>query len=145
MTYADNELYSSTDKGDTSKRVDAEAIQPKTFASGSGDDVDPEIGLPVLTPLAVNSSTHKWVPWDANGANDTDTIRGFLWPDKLVLDDTDDMIANVLMRGKIHYDDVLAAVEERAVEVEADLLTELQNSSTLRTLGILVYGLASIQ
>lgn len=139
-----NELYVDNDKGDTSRMIAIEAVQPKTLAAGAGDDVDPEIGLPALTPMAVNSATKHWQPWDANGANDTDKIRGIL-AEATVLDDANEIVANIVMRGKVHYDALLAAVETRGVEVEADLLTELQNDDNLRTQGILVYGLAEVK
>jgi hypothetical protein len=142
MALGANELWQTIDKGDTSLRVQKDAIQAKTFAPGAGDDVDPEIGLPALTPVAYNTVLEKWVPWDANGANGTDTMLGLL-DAKTVLDDADDVLANVIMTGKVHYDAVLAAVETRAVEVAADLVTELVSGP--RSLGILVYNLPKVR
>jgi hypothetical protein len=144
MALGANELYEENDKGDTSLMIEIQAVQPKTLAAGAGDDVDEDIGLPALTPMAVNSATKKWVPWDANGANDTDTIRGLL-SERTVLDVADEVIGNVVMRCKVHYNGILAAVEERGVEVAADLVTELANNDNARTQGILVYGLAEVK
>lgn len=142
MALGADELFSTVDKGDTMPRVQIDAIQAKTLAPGAGDDVDPAIGLPALTPMARSSALSKWVPWDANGANATDLMLGLL-AERTVLDDTDDVLANVIMTGKVHYDAVLAAVEERAVEVAADLVTEL--TSGPRALGILVYNLPDVR
>lgn len=140
MALDPNELFSTVSRGDIQPRAVIEAIQPKDFAGGAGDDLtDP---LPALTPVAKNTSTGKWAPWDANGGNGLDVCRGFT-SEEVQLKNGVEVIGNVIMRGKIHYEDILAAVEARGVEVEADLLTELA-TTVLRDAGILVYGLAGV-
>ena len=138
MALGDNELFETNDLGDRSHRVEAHVIQPKTFGTAASNAT-----LPPLTPVAFNSSTGKWAAWDANGSNDTDTMRGLVWPDEIVLDATDDTQGNVMLAGKVHYAALLAAVEERAVEVAADLATELKSGP--RDKGIFVYGLVDVR
>ena len=140
MALDPNELFATVDRGDSQPRMVIEALMPKDFAGGAGADLtDP---LPVLTPLAKNTATGFWAPWDANGANGLDVCRGFS-AEEIQLKNGVEVIGNVVMRGKIHYDDILAAVEARAIESEADLLTEL-GLTVLRDAGILVYGLPSV-
>lgn len=137
-----NELLSTVDRGDTQKRVDITALHLQEFAVGAGtaDDV-----LPNLTPVAFNTALALWAPWDANGANGLDTVKGFLWKpgEEHTLSATLVTQCLVIMAGKLHYDDVLAAVEARAVEVAADLATELKDGP--RGIGLLVYGLPGVR
>lgn len=140
MALGDNELYAETPVADRGNgRVDPSSLQVKKFAVGSG--VAAQDTLPAGTPVAYNTSLNQWVPWDANGSNGSDEIRGIVFPAEVVLDATDEVLGVVMMSGKIHYNEILAAVETRAVEVEADLQTELRDASKLRDHGILVYGL----
>jgi hypothetical protein len=140
MATLSNELWADVDLGDRSERVDIHASQVKLLAPGAGNDIDPNIGLPAWTPMAFNTALNFWAPWDANGGNGTDEIRALL-TEATVLDDVDEVHAVLMLTGKIHYQQILDAVEERAVEVEADLNTELRDASKLRDHGILVYGL----
>lgn len=126
------------DATDRSVRAQAHSIQTKTFGS-----VMTEETLPVLTPVARNSSTGFWAPWDANGSNATDAMKGLVWPEPLTLSEDGEVQGSVMMAGKAHYDDILKAVEDRAVEVAADLATELKSGP--RELGILVYGLPDVR
>lgn len=126
------------EKKDGSVRAQCHSLQVKTFG-----EVVTEESLPVLTPVARNSSTGFWVPWDANGSNATDTMLGLVWPEAITLSEDGEVQGSVMLAGKVHYEDILAAVEERAVEVEADLATELKAGP--RDLGILVYGLPDVR
>lgn len=113
-------------------RVEAHTIQPKKFGSGSGT-------LAVLTPIAFNTSTNVWVVWTNGGANGTGTISGFVWSDDVVLDSDEEVLGNVLLEGKIHYDDIVLP----GGELEADLQTALR--SGLRDKGIIVQGLTQFR
>lgn len=140
MALNENEKYAEVEVADRGHgRVDPSSLQVKKFAVGSG--VAAQDALPAGTPVAYNTSLNQWVPWDANGSNGSDEIRGILFPDAIDLDATDEVLGVVMLSGKIHYEEILAAVEERAVEVEADLQSELRDASKLRDHGILVYGL----
>ncbi len=140
MALGDNELRTTASKSDSNKRVNVHRVKPKKCAAGAGDDATSP--LPALTPMAQNSSPGVWGPWDANGANDTDAVKGFL-AEEHQLDGTDETMANMIMRGDLHYADILAAVVERGVEVEADLLTELRTVA-LRELGLDISGLSGV-
>lgn len=140
MALDPNELFSTVSRGDTQPRCEIEAVQPKDFAAGAGDDLtDP---LPAMTPVAKNTSTGKWAPWDANGGDGLDVCRGLL-AEELQLKTGVEVIGNVVMRGKVHYQAILDAIEARGVEVEADLDVELLTTA-LRDAGILVYGLPGV-
>jgi hypothetical protein len=93
------ELFSSAAGVGSGLRALAETTQPRLFATGSGT-------LAKLTPVAFNTSTLQWVPFDEGGSNGTGTIRGFVWPDAVVLDGSDEVIGNIMLAGKVHFDDL---------------------------------------
>lgn len=131
MALNPNELFASNTVS-ALKRVEAKTIQPKTFASGSGT-------LAQLTPIAFNTSTGFWVPWTDGGANGTGTISGFVWPDEVVLDSDDEVMGNVLLEGKVHYDDIALP----SGETEANLKTALRDGP--RGLGLIIQGLDQVR
>lgn len=98
------ELFSSAPGVGSGLRAWPTSLQPKLFATGSGT-------LAKLTPVAFNTSTKQWVPWDQDGTNGTDTIRGFLFPDKVTLDGGEEVIAQVMLNGKVHFDDLPGATD----------------------------------
>jgi len=135
MTLNSNELFSSNSV-DAVPSVQADVIMPKEFAAGSGT-------LPRLAPIALNSSTKKFVPWDEDGSNDADTIVGFVWPDPIVLNATDEVLGQVMLAGRLHYDDVLAIIEDVDANYSvAGLKAALQ--ADCRTRGLHVQGLAEV-
>jgi len=101
MATQQSQLFSSNAGVGSGLRVDPKRILPGLFATGSGT-------LAKLTPVAFNTSTLQWVPWDADGANSTDAIRGFVWPDALTLDASDEVIGNILREGLVHFGDLPA-------------------------------------
>lgn len=131
MAQNENELFSSNSV-DATLRVNAKTIQPKSFASGSGT-------LAGLTPVAFNTSTNLWVVWTNGGANGTGTISGFVWPDDVVLDASDEVTGQVLLEGKIHFDDIVVP----SGETEANLKTAIRGN--LRALGLVVQGLTQVR
>jgi len=131
MALNPNELFSSASVA-ALKRVEAKTIQPKTFASGSGT-------LAALTPVAFNTSTGFWVVWTNGGANGTGTIKGFVWPDAVVLDSDEEVLGNVLLEGKIHYADIALPDGETA----ANLKGALRDGP--RSLGIIIQGLDQVR
>lgn len=133
MAYQDNELFSSASR-DSSLRVFPKSIAPKTLAAAAGGPT-----LPALTPLAFNTSTNKWVVWTNGGSNGTGTISGFLWPDAVTLDATDDTLAQVLMAGDVHYEDIPVP----SGETLANLKTALRSGP--RALGLMIKGLDNVR
>lgn len=135
MALTDGELFSSSAGSSAPLRSIATKVMPKQIAATA-------IDLAALTPMAWNTSTLEWGAWDANGANGLDVCSGFL-KEAVVLDATDSQIANIILAGTIHYDDILAAVVANNVEVEADLLTELR-SQALRSIGLFIEGVTQV-
>ena len=132
MAYADHEKFSSLAGLGSEERVAPTAILPKTLAAGSGT-------LARLTPVAYNTSTDKWVAWTNGGANGTGTISGFL-NEEVTLDASDELIANVILTGKIHAADVALP----SGESQGNLDTALKAAS-LREKGMIVQGLVNVQ
>ena len=122
-----NEQFASTSV-DAKLRVEALTIQPKKFAAGSGT-------LAQLTPVAFNTSTNQWVVWATGGANGTGTISGFVWADEITLNASDEVLGNVLLQGKVHYDDIVVTGG-----TEGQLQTALRVAG-LREKGIIIQGL----
>lgn len=72
MAYDPNELFASQAGNGSGLRVEATTIQPKTFAAGTAL-------LTLLTPLAFNTSTEKWVVW-SGGTSEVNTITANATP-----------------------------------------------------------------
>ncbi|MFG0317082.1 MAG: hypothetical protein ACF8XB_07415, partial [Planctomycetota bacterium JB042] len=85
-------------------------------------------------------TTGKWVVWTDGGANGTGTISGFVYPDGVVTDETDDVLGNVMIRGSIHAADVALPTGEDQADLDAAL-----KAATLREKGIDVEGIAGVQ
>ena len=113
-------------------RALATVTQPKTFGSGSGT-------LERLTPVAYNTSTNKWTVWTNGGANGTGTIRGFVWPDAVELDSSDDVLGNVMLAGRVHYDDIVLPYGETESNLQAAL------RSGPRELGLTIESLDQVR
>lgn len=133
MALKKTELFNSTSRAATLRFVPAnDAIQPKEFATGSTTLVP---GLPV----ARNSSTGKWVVWANAGANETNIIRGFIWPDDVVLDASDEVLGNLMLGGTLHRDDVVIPGGETQGNLDIAL------ASGLRERGFIVQGLETFR
>lgn len=132
MALDPNEGFASNSV-DPKLRVDALTIQPKKFASGSGTFAE-------LTPVAFNTSSNMWVVWTSGGSDGTGTIKGFVWPDQVVLDGSNEVLGNVLLQGKVHYDDIPVP----AGETQNDLDTALRTGG-LREAGIIIQGLTQFR
>lgn len=134
MAYDSNELYESGSVWPVvGLRVIPTSIQPKTLAPGSGT-------LSRLTPLGYSVSQDKWVVFDPSDTSDgTDEIKGFLWPDEATLDAADDVLANVLLAGIVHYDDIPIP----AGVAENDLKAALREGP--RALGLTIQGLENVR
>jgi len=132
MAYVPTESFVSTAGRGSAKRVWPTSIQPKTFASGSGT-------IAAGTPVAYNTSLNQWVPFVNAGANGAGTCKGIAWPDAIVLSAGGEVIGQVMMEGKIHFDDIVIAW----TNVLANIQTMAR--SGLRDIGILVYGLDQVR
>lgn len=126
MALGDNELFSSNDGRGSSERVVPTSIQPKKFATGAAD-------IPRLAIVAYNTSTGFWVPWVDGASNGAGVMKGLVWPDIIELDSSDEVLGHVMLRGKVHHDDVALNGE-----AQADVTAELQEFA--RDLGIDVQG-----
>lgn len=112
-------------------RATSEHTSPKTFASGTGV-------LEALTPLAFNTSTNRWVVWEHNGSNGTGTISGFVWPDPVTLHSVNDVLGQVLLKGRVNYNDIVLPYGQ----LEANLKTALRSGPLAR--GIIIEGLDQV-
>lgn len=132
MAYASRKLLNQDGPFPQQLRAQATTIQPKTFGTGTGT-------LERLTPVAFNTSTNKWAVWTHGGGNGTGTISGFVWPDAVTLDATGDVIGQVMLAGRVHYDDIALPYGEIADNLKAAL------RSGPRALGIFVEGLDQVR
>ncbi len=69
-------------------------------------------------------------------AGTSDRIDGFLWPDDLVLDSDEDVLGQVMLRGRIHVGDIVLPATETQGSLEAAL-----RDQQVRDSGIIVEGL----
>lgn len=127
-----NQLVGSVTSIASTLRMWPETIHPKEIAAISG--------APLLArglPMAFNTSTSKWVVWTSGGANGTGTVSGFL-AEPHQSNATDETLAPMMMRGKIHFDDIPVP----SGETSANLKTSLRSGP--RGLGIDIDGLDQV-
>ncbi|MCZ2418668.1 MAG: head decoration protein [Burkholderiales bacterium] len=135
MAYATRELVSEQERDPYPKIHPAPGgVQVKTFAPTT-----PAATYPVGTPLAFNTSTNKWVVWTNGGSNGTGTVKGFVYPDAVTTDGTNDVMAPVLLLGEIPYEDIVLPAGESA----DNLKTALRSGP--RDIGLHVTGLDQVR
>lgn len=132
MAYEPNQLLTHDESINPQKRAYSFQTNPKTLAPGSGV-VEP------LTPLAFNTSTNKWVVWSHNGSNGTGTILGFLWPDPVTLHSTLDVIGQVMLQGRVHFEDIVLPYGQS----ESNLKAALRSGPQAR--GLEIQGLDQVR
>ena len=125
------ELFSSSAGVGSGLRAVATSQQPKLFKTGSGT-------LAKLTAVALNTSTLQWVPWDVLGTNGMNTIRGFVWSDEITLHGTDEVIGQVMLGGKVHFDDLPANLGGAGAPTAAQVNAALR---AVHTYGLIVEGI----
>ena len=116
--------------------------------------------LPVGTLLAYNEDNDNWQPLDitaaaTGGDGFLGVPRAVVYPDPIVLDDTDTVLGVVMFAGRIHWNDITksttynpgyteaklkAAIVGDWATVHAEVATyaATRNANTLRALGITV-------
>lgn len=152
MALETNELYSSTTQGKF-PRIQPEGpagVQPKTFDEAAAGEA---VVLPVGLPVCYNTATASWVPYiDGVGAgtNKERVIRGFVYPREITIPANgsgQEAIGNVMLRGQISYDDIVAATAAYSTTV-TNLATNLRGIAgepSLRELGLHVQGLDGVR
>lgn len=133
MAYDPNEQVVDGDSSGSQKRVEAYTIMPKTFAPGTGT-------LEPLTPVAYHTGLAKWVVFDGGGSSGETDISGFVWPDAVELVAGLDVLGQVLIRGKIHADDVVLPDNGTTQDQLNDAMR-----TDCRALGIDVQGLSKVR
>jgi len=129
MAFTANQLHAQVNGVGSGLRASPESVQPKTFASGS-------ITLAALTPVAFNTSTSQWVIFASGGANGTGTIKGFVWPDPVVLAAGGEVLGQVLMTGRIHLNDIPIVTGYTLAQLKTAII-----ASAVRNQGIIVEGM----
>lgn len=134
MAYNPNEQFTDNLEGlGSGPRVEANSIQPKTFAAGSGT-------LAKLTPVMFNTATDEWEVWAADPATGTEgAIAGLVWPNEIVLDSDEEVLGNVMLSGRVHFDDIVLPDGESEDDLKEACRTDL------RIRGILVQGLDGVR
>lgn len=79
----------------------------------------------------------------AAAANGVGTLKGFVWPDEIVLDSSDDVIGNVAMDGQVDYSDILSGLTVAQAKQVVGLTDALRSAT--RSLGYLVQGLSQVR
>lgn len=131
MALGPNELFESSPGKGSQKRIAPTRNRPKEFAVGSGTVLAGSL-------VAYETVLAGWVPWVDGGANGAGVMAGILWPDDLTLDAGDETLAQVMLAGAVHRDDI-----ELNGELQADVDAELQ--VVARTIDIHVEGLIDVR
>lgn len=132
MALQPNELFTSNTEP-AKLRIFSESTQPKTFAAGA-------VTLAKGSPIAFDTVAKTWKVWANAGANETNLIRGFVWPDAVKLEAGGEVLGQVLMAGRVHAGDVPLP----AGETQPNLDAALQSGVRERT-GIIIEGLAEFR
>ena len=136
MVIAVNKLLSSVTKNPT-PRVEAHRIRRVTFEINATATL-----YPALTPVAFANDTLEWVVWAfAGSATEADHIKGFMWPDGILLSTTEQVVGLVMTEGKCSRHDVQAA--RPSGETEGNLDTSLRQDH-LHVRGLYIDDLADI-
>jgi len=100
------------------------------FATGSGD-------LPRNCPVVFDDTALMWKPLAHNGAAATGSIRGFVWPEAITLDGSDEVLGVIMVEGEMNYGDCsTAAIRTACGSIsEANLKTALRNGQEHDVLG----------
>jgi hypothetical protein len=133
MAYADRELYSSGDY-DPNKRIGPKAVGVKTFAADAA-----ATELAVGTPVAFDSANFNWVAWSASGTGDVDEIKGFVYPNAIQLDASDEVQGQVMLQGRIHFDDIVLPTGETSTDLRQACRTDCLER------GLIVTGLDAVR
>jgi len=132
-SYKVNQLWSSAVRSPYPRIVPVNA-QPKTIVAMAGAPT-----LEVGYPMAFDDAELKWAPWTASGTSNTNVIKGFIYPVDVVVDATSDILGIIMLRGEIHYDDIILP----SGEAEADLKLALQDGPLAR--GLVIRGLVEVR
>lgn len=143
MALGANELFASQSRGPLSRM---EALATKVVHLEDNAGSVPAL-LPRGTPLCYDTSTSQWCVYEDAGSNGRGTIRGFLMETQYD-DETDDVLAVVLLRGRVHRDDVNTSAIRAVLggsggtsEAELDVALKVRG---LRDMGIDIVGLAGV-
>ncbi len=96
-------LKSGSDIFPKPERVIAEKINTETFAQASA-----AAELPLLTPLAYTGTGWKVFAHltGAYAAGTTETITGFVYPMKVTVSNTGEVLGNVMVAGEVDVNDI---------------------------------------
>lgn len=132
MAFDPNELLTEATGIGSGLRVMSTSTQAKTFSGGTAL-------IAKLTAVTLVAATGEWLVWDGGGVGELGEIRGFAWSDDIQLVSGSEVIGNVMMAGRVHYDDVLRInVTEGSFGTAGELDTALQGA---RDLGFIVEGM----
>ncbi len=124
-----------------SSRTVARRVDTKVFAESAST----AFTIPSLSPVAYNTSTGKWGVWANAGTNGMNKIQGFasLKADISILaSGGGDVIAEVITRGEVHYNDIVLPGGETAANLKAAL--RATGADNLRQKGLDITGLDQI-
>jgi hypothetical protein len=135
MALGDNELFEAVDRESYPRIAPARdgGVFTRTFNTVVAADK-----YVVATPIYFDGGASNHVKVWTNGQ----TVDGFVYPNKVQTSAADEVLGEVMQRGKIHLDDILLTLVVNGGnvnETEANLKTALRNGLVER--GLLVQGL----
>lgn len=127
MALASRELFSGPTNLPVTPRLNPRpmgGLRVARFTTNMGNAL-----LPVGTPVAFNTSTLKWDVFTQGGSNGLATIYGFVYSEPIQLDDTDDVLGLIMVRGEVYEQDVNTAAIRAVLggsASDANVVTALQ-------------------
>lgn len=115
------QLYTQNNDVPGELRIAPEYAKPCELGPTAGG-----VTLPRGTPMAYDDAANYWVAWTFGGANNTDVIKAFISDsEEVITDDTggtnDTKIYALMLKGRIHYDDIPLPTGELQTNLDAAL------------------------
>jgi len=95
-------------------RIAPKTVQSRAFIAGSGT-------LAPLTAVGMVTATGIYRAYAHAATDGSQIIRGFVYTEAVVLDATDEVLGNIMLEGKAHFDDVVLGGAATVAQFKAAL------------------------
>lgn len=140
------ELWSTTTQGNH-PNFEPKEVQVCEFAANSGSEAVRT--LAVGTAVAHNGTNWVYLDGADDNTNGSEQIRGFVYPDPIVLHASDTVLGQVMLAGRADYNGLTVTHDTGGTGyTEAQLITAIKGSETLPSAasrGLYVKNLADVR
>lgn len=134
MAIEHEQLYKSGPTLEAMKRVYVEGSHPAVVEFGSAATI---LAGTVMGYITANDT---WTPWTDGAVDGSQVVKGILWPEDAVMNGTDDKVANILVKGRVHFNDLVAHTFVQGVDTAEYAALKVNLETESRPAGIYVEG-----